>query len=584
MLQVCFDCYGSYTTDSVYQWDLNRRLAIRGLDYASAPAIHFSNKKSAEALVVQSTIEDGVIYCDVPNILLQEPYDIVGYVCESLDQEVTTYETIRIPVKPRVKPADYAYSDNVEILTYYSLMAEISSVKVSNEKGLNSMDASKASKAELSAVKSEVDNDLSKVEGEVATERARIDQLVASPEIGEGDLEKEVGDLRIDTKGTTHGSAGTAVRLQIQELDSKIDANVSNLSSEIEEVSNNKMDKLYSGNTIELSYSKTDGKLLNVGYLAEGDAGYGCYIDYSLNGEMYLDISGHHWNDTVYPLYFFIDKDNTVIERYSGDANVKISNLVVKVPANATRVVVNGANYEPCDLLERETVDLQKFYEETEGDILNVDVFGDSIVYGSLTNNAGAFVGQSDYNYPSMLGKNKRFNVVNHANPGQGFINTDYHDTIGLAEISNADLSKSNVVIINWGINDQTKYNANLGTLDSKDSTTILGSLYQCVSKVFEKNPNVTVIIVGRIASSSGYGAVCSLNYGDTNSSFNAYGLNKAYSEFCEKYHLPCIDMLDNPINQFNGTSLSLDGTHLTDKGYELLAHYMVAKILSIVS
>lgn len=240
MLQVCFDCYGTYTTDSVYQWDLNRRLAIHGLDYDSAPAIHFSNKKSTEALVVQSTIEDGVIYCDVPNILLQEPYDIVGYVCECLDQELTTYETIRIPVKPRVKPADYAYENNVEILTYYSLMSEITSVKASTEKDLNSMDASKASKAELNAVKSEVENNMdtniNRVENEIASERARIDQLVASPEIGEGDLEKEVGDLRIDTKGTTHGSAGTAVRVQIQELDSKIDNNARTLSSEIVEV------------------------------------------------------------------------------------------------------------------------------------------------------------------------------------------------------------------------------------------------------------------------------------------------------------------------------------------------------------
>lgn len=134
MLQVCFDCYGTYTTDSVYQWDLNRRLAIRGLNYASAPAIHFSNKKSTEALVVQSTIEDGVIYCDVPNILLQEPYDIVGYVCECLDQELITYETIRIPIKARVKPADYAYNDNIEILTYYSLMSEITAVDTKLEK------------------------------------------------------------------------------------------------------------------------------------------------------------------------------------------------------------------------------------------------------------------------------------------------------------------------------------------------------------------------------------------------------------------------------------------------------------------
>lgn len=242
MLQVCFDCYGSYTTDSVYQWDLNRRLAIRGLDYDSAPAIHFSNKKSTQALVVQSTIEDGVIYCDVPNILLQEPYDIVGYVCECLDQELTTHEMIRIPVKLRVKPADYAYENNVEILTYYSLMSEITSVKASTEKDIKSMDASKASKAELNAVKAEVesnlDTNINRVENEIASERARIDQLVALPEIGEGDLEKEVGDLRIDTEGTTHGSAGTAVRSQLRALGSKIDANTNQLSSDIVDLHN----------------------------------------------------------------------------------------------------------------------------------------------------------------------------------------------------------------------------------------------------------------------------------------------------------------------------------------------------------
>ncbi len=233
MLQVCFDCYGTYTTDSVYQWDLNRRLAIRGLDYDSAPAIHFSNKKSTEALVVQSTIEDGVIYCDVPNILLQEPYDIVGYVCECLDQELTTYETIRIPIKPRVKPADYAYENNVEILTYYALMSEITSVKASTEKEVNNMSTQfNAVKAEINSDIAKVKNDLSKAEDEIASERARIDQLVASPEIGEGDLEKEVGDLRIDIKGTTHGSAGTAVREQLLELG----AEIGTLSSEIEEL------------------------------------------------------------------------------------------------------------------------------------------------------------------------------------------------------------------------------------------------------------------------------------------------------------------------------------------------------------
>lgn len=252
MLQVCFDCYGTYTTDSVYQWDLNRRLAIRGLDYNSAPTIHFSNKKSTEALVVQSTIEDGVIYCDVPNILLQEPYDIVGYVCESLDQEITTYETIRIPVKPRVKPADYMYSDNVEILTYYALMSEITSVKastekkvknleVNTEKKINDLDASKASKLELNAVKVEVESDLdsaisnveneiTNVENEIGVERSRIDQIVKLP-AGTTTADAELMDIRVDANGKIHESAGSAVRDQVNKLSSEIVDNINTLES-----------------------------------------------------------------------------------------------------------------------------------------------------------------------------------------------------------------------------------------------------------------------------------------------------------------------------------------------------------------
>lgn len=46
----------------------------------------------------------------------------------------------------------------------------------------------------------------------IDAEKARIDQLAASPEIGEGDLEKEMGDLRVGDDGVTYGSAGTAVR------------------------------------------------------------------------------------------------------------------------------------------------------------------------------------------------------------------------------------------------------------------------------------------------------------------------------------------------------------------------------------
>lgn len=349
MLQVCFDCYGSYTTDSVYQWDLNRRLAIRGLDYDSAPAIHFSNKKSNQALVVQSTIEDGVIYCDVPNILLQEPYDIVGYVCECLDQELTTYETIRIPVKPRVKPADYAYENNVEILTYYALMSEITSVKASTEKDIKSMDASKASKTELNTVKTELetshDTDINKVENEIATERARIDQLVASPEIGEGDLEKEVGDLRVDVKGTTHDSAGTAVREQILELNSKIDANVSTLSGDIIGLRNHSgyVNTFYQNKTSDHDCIIPSGKY-RVSITSQSSVSVGVtvvlckekpYVSGNQSNLIAVDNQNAQWNPTV---EIVIADQYNYVHIWQSDSNVEV-NITLEQLCDTTEIL-----------------------------------------------------------------------------------------------------------------------------------------------------------------------------------------------------------------------------------------------------
>ena len=44
MVKANFKTYGTYTTDSVYQWDLNRVLTVRGLNLSVDPEIHFSNK------------------------------------------------------------------------------------------------------------------------------------------------------------------------------------------------------------------------------------------------------------------------------------------------------------------------------------------------------------------------------------------------------------------------------------------------------------------------------------------------------------------------------------------------------------
>lgn len=56
----------------------------------------------------------------------------------------------------------------------------------------------------------------SKMNGAIAAERARVDNLINSGEGSAGTAENELADLRVDVNGKAHGSAGSAVRAQIE--------------------------------------------------------------------------------------------------------------------------------------------------------------------------------------------------------------------------------------------------------------------------------------------------------------------------------------------------------------------------------
>lgn len=122
------------------QWDLNRKLVLYLQDYdlSVLPEVHFCNKKSSEALVVQSSKYNNgnAIIVDVPNVLLQQPYPVSAYVYMSnlKNDEQKTIVSTTIVVNARVKPASYIYEDNVDYDTsqiedkiYERLVAYISS-------------------------------------------------------------------------------------------------------------------------------------------------------------------------------------------------------------------------------------------------------------------------------------------------------------------------------------------------------------------------------------------------------------------------------------------------------------------------
>lgn len=126
MLRVCFNCYGNYTTDTVYQWDQNHELLIQGISVrGNAPTVQFCNKKSNTAIVVQSTETDEGILVPIPNQLLEEPYDIIAYVHTYANNNAKTIETVNIPLVKRVKPDEYQFTENIEIMTFERLESDM---------------------------------------------------------------------------------------------------------------------------------------------------------------------------------------------------------------------------------------------------------------------------------------------------------------------------------------------------------------------------------------------------------------------------------------------------------------------------
>lgn len=102
--------------DYFYQWDLDRKISVND---KSITQLHFTNATTNNALVV--VVKD--LEADVPNILLQESWDIIVY---GYDDNHTRYEQ-RFEVKKRSKPESYVYTET-EVLNYNTLVQELENI------------------------------------------------------------------------------------------------------------------------------------------------------------------------------------------------------------------------------------------------------------------------------------------------------------------------------------------------------------------------------------------------------------------------------------------------------------------------
>lgn len=112
MITANFKSYNNYVVDSLYQWDLNRKLTVAGLNIAVAPEVHFSNANLDRAIVRQATIENRIVTVDIPNSLLQSPLRIYAHIGIYEGNTFKTIEVVEIPVIGRKKPLDYQIEDS----------------------------------------------------------------------------------------------------------------------------------------------------------------------------------------------------------------------------------------------------------------------------------------------------------------------------------------------------------------------------------------------------------------------------------------------------------------------------------------
>lgn len=122
MITANFSAYGTYATDSLYQWDINQMLVVTGLNLVNAPEVHFSNANTGRAIVRQATMENHIVTVGIPNSLLQDSLRILAHIGIYEGATFKVVEAVQIPVIPRKRPEDYVFEDtDGEVYSYKRL-------------------------------------------------------------------------------------------------------------------------------------------------------------------------------------------------------------------------------------------------------------------------------------------------------------------------------------------------------------------------------------------------------------------------------------------------------------------------------
>lgn len=99
----------------LYQWDVNQKICISGVDTSPMPEIHFWARRLPKVIVVPAEVYGDKIVVDVPNILLQVAEPITIFIYKETDEDGhRTSDAILCPVRARPQPEEYEHKGNIE--------------------------------------------------------------------------------------------------------------------------------------------------------------------------------------------------------------------------------------------------------------------------------------------------------------------------------------------------------------------------------------------------------------------------------------------------------------------------------------
>lgn len=112
------------------QWDVDRQVLVTGLPTGITAELHFSLRRPdgrpvfTHALVVVCTASEDGYVGEIPNTLLQ----FAGVLDVAVFDGSATRERFRFPVKPRQKPQDYHYEDNIGYINWVDKAAQVNAI------------------------------------------------------------------------------------------------------------------------------------------------------------------------------------------------------------------------------------------------------------------------------------------------------------------------------------------------------------------------------------------------------------------------------------------------------------------------